>query len=73
VLEQVLRRYPSVQMMIADGVYDKESLLEWLWSEFCVALDCVWREGKGFYGVGGSLVGGAPFGVVVGLLSVVAL
>jgi putative transposase len=25
VLEQVLRRYPSVQMVIADGVYDKES------------------------------------------------
>ena len=26
----------------------KEGLLEWLLSEFCVALDCVWCEGKGF-------------------------
>ena len=48
VLEGVLRRYPSAQMVIADGAYDKEGLLEWLWSEFCVALACVLREGKGF-------------------------
>ncbi len=48
VLEQVLRRYPSVQMVVADGAYDKEGLLEWLLEAFCVALDCVWREGKGF-------------------------
>ena len=27
VLEQVLRRYPSAQMVIADGAYDKEGLL----------------------------------------------
>jgi putative transposase len=25
VLEQVLRRYPSAQIVVADGVYDKES------------------------------------------------
>jgi len=48
VLEPVLRRYPSAQIVIADGAYDKEGLLEWLLEAFCVALDCVWREGKGF-------------------------
>jgi putative transposase len=48
VLEQVLRRYPSAQVVIADGAYDKEGLLEWLLGEFCVALDCVFREGQGF-------------------------
>ena len=37
VLEQVLRRYPSAQIVIVDGAYDKEGLLEWLLSEF------VWR------------------------------
>ena len=47
VLEQVLRRYPSAQIVIADGAYDKEGLLEWLLGEFCVALDCVFREGQG--------------------------
>ena len=41
VLEQVLRRYSSAQMVIADGTYDKEGLLEWLLEEFCVGLDCV--------------------------------
>jgi transposase len=48
VLEQVLRRYPSAQIVIADGAYDKEGLLEWLLSEFCVALECVCRAGKVF-------------------------
>ena len=48
VLESVLRRYPSAQIVIADGAYDKEGLLEWLLGEFCVALDCVFRAGKGF-------------------------
>ena len=48
VLEQVLRRYPSAQIVIADGAYDKEGLLAWLLGEFCVALDCVFRAGKGF-------------------------
>jgi len=48
VLESVLRRYPSAQIVIADGAYDKEGLLEWLLGEFCVALDCVFREGQGF-------------------------
>jgi putative transposase len=48
VLEQVLRRYPSAQIVIADGAYDKEGLLEWLLSEFCVALECVFRAGKVF-------------------------
>jgi len=48
VLAQVLRRYPSAQIVIADGVYDKEGLLEWLLEEFCVALACVFREEKGF-------------------------
>jgi len=48
VLAQVLRRYPSAQVVIADGAYDKEGLLEWLLSEFCVALACVFREGQGF-------------------------
>ena len=47
VLESVLRRYPSAQIVIADGAYDKEGLLEWLLGEFCVALDCVFREGQG--------------------------
>ena len=69
VLEPVLRRYPSARIVIADGAYDKEGLLEWLLGEFCVAL----AFGEGFCGVGGSLVGGAPFCVVVGLSSVVAL
>jgi transposase len=36
VLAQVLRRYPSAQIVIADGAYDKEGLLEWL-------LSFVWR------------------------------
>ena len=45
VLEAVLRRYRSVQIVIADGAYDREGLLEWLLGEFCVALDCVPREG----------------------------
>ncbi len=48
VLDQLLRRYPSAQVVIADGAYDKEGLLEWLLREFCVALECVFREGKGF-------------------------
>jgi hypothetical protein len=48
VLEQVLRRYPSAQIVIADGAYDKEGLLEWLLSEFCVALECVCRAAKVF-------------------------
>jgi putative transposase len=48
VLGSVLRRYPSAQVVIADGAYDKEGLLEWLLGEFCVALDCVFREGQGF-------------------------
>jgi putative transposase len=48
VLAQVLRRYPSAQIVIADGAYDKEGLLEWLLSEFCVALECVFRAGKVF-------------------------
>ena len=48
VLAQVLRRYPSAQIVIADGAYDKEGLLEWLLEEFCVALECVRREGQGF-------------------------
>ena len=48
VLESVLRRYPSAQVVIADGAYDKEGLLAWLLGEFCVALDCVFRAGKGF-------------------------
>ena len=48
VLAQVWRWYPSVQIVIADGVYDKEGLLEWLLEEFCVALECVFREGQGF-------------------------
>jgi transposase len=48
VLESVLRRYPSAQIVIADGAYDKEGLLAWLLGEFCVALDCVFRAGKGF-------------------------
>jgi putative transposase len=48
VLAQVLRRYPSAQIVIADGAYDKEGLLEWLLSEFCVALECVCRAGKVF-------------------------
>jgi len=43
-----LCRYPSAQIVIADGAYDKEGLLEWLLGEFCVALDCVFRAGKGF-------------------------
>jgi transposase len=47
-LEPVLRRYRSAQIVIADGAYDKEGLLAWLLSEFCVALDRVCREGKGF-------------------------
>ena len=58
VLEQVLRRYPSAQIVIADGAYDKEGLLEWLLSEFCVALECV-SCGEGFCGVAALLVGGA--------------
>ena len=29
-MEQVLRRYPSAQVVIAGGAYDKEGLLEWL-------------------------------------------
>ena len=48
VLAQVLRRYPSAQIVIADGAYDKEGLLEWVLSEFCVALACVFCEGQGF-------------------------
>ena len=48
VLAQVLRRYPSAQIVIADGAYDKEGLLEWLLSEFCMALECVCRAGKVF-------------------------
>jgi transposase len=48
VLEDVLRRHPSAQIVIADGAYDKEGLLEWLLREFCVALACVFRAGQGF-------------------------
>jgi transposase len=48
VLAQAWRWYPLVQIVIADGVYDKEGLLEWLLEEFCVALECVFREGQGF-------------------------
>jgi len=48
VLEQVLRRYPSAQIVIAGGAYDKEGLLGWLLEEFCVALECVFRAGQGF-------------------------
>jgi hypothetical protein len=58
VLAQVLRRYPSAQIVIANEAYDKEGLLEWLLSEFCVALECV-SCGEGFCGVAASLVGGA--------------
>ena len=47
-MEDVLRRYPSAQVVIADGAYNKEGLLEWLLEEFCVALECVRREGQGF-------------------------
>ena len=43
-----LCRYPSAQVVIADGAYDKEGLLEWLLEEFCVALACVRRAGQGF-------------------------
>jgi transposase len=47
-LEPVLRRYPSAQIVIVDGAYDTEGLLAWLLGEFCVALGCVFRAGKGF-------------------------
>lgn len=49
VLARVLPKSPSVQLVIADRAYDREGLLEWLLQEWCVALDCVGREGgKGF-------------------------
>lgn len=49
VLQEVLPKYPSVRIVIADCAYDREGLLEWLLSEWYVGLDCVGRaEGKGF-------------------------
>lgn len=49
VLADVLSRYPSAQTVIADGVYVREGLPEWLLSGYGVALECVHRaRGSGF-------------------------
>jgi hypothetical protein len=70
VLEAVLRRYRSVQIVIADGAYDREGLLEWLLGGvLCGVGLCASGGWLWFCGVVASLVGGAEFCVVVGLSS----
>lgn len=48
VLDEVLSRYRDAQIVIADGAYDREGLLEWLLSKWEVALECAVRSGGGF-------------------------
>jgi putative transposase len=49
VLDAVLTRYRSVQVVIVDSAYDREGLLEWSLGKWEVGLDCVGRSGgKGF-------------------------
>lgn len=51
VLDAVLTRYRSVQVVIADSAYDREGLLEWSLGKWEVGLACVGRSGgKGFVG-----------------------
>lgn len=45
VMDAVLSQMSSVQIVIADGAYDREGLLEWLLGKWEVALDCSVREG----------------------------
>ncbi len=47
VLDGVLVRYRSVQVVIAESAYDREGLLEWLLGKWEVGLDCVGRLGRG--------------------------
>ncbi len=71
VLDAVLDRYRSVQVVIAESAYDREGLLEWLLGKWEVGLDCVGRLGCGGFVV--LLVGGAQFCVVVVLSSFVSV
>jgi len=47
---KVRARRPRPHKAMLDGANtrSRKGLLEWLFGEFCVALDCVFREGKGF-------------------------
>lgn len=47
VLDAVLTRYRSVQVVIVDSAYDREGLLEWSLGKWEVGLDCVGRSGGG--------------------------
>ena len=49
VLGEVLVRYGSVRVVIADGVYDRAGLLAWWLGQWEVGLECVGRfGGSGF-------------------------
>lgn len=73
VLDAVLTRYRSVQVVIVDSAYDREGLLEWSLGKWEVGLDCVGRSGGGARGLWCRRVGGWWSGVLRGCFVVVIL